>query len=128
MKTVHGTVAGSSRAQDTSSCLFVPTFMFLMKTLICIAAHFFIQIHSRSIYFEIQGSITGASSALVEKEVVPSFILLAVQDTKVVCYVYELVNDEVQVSKTEFAKKASTSSSGGEPDSANAALMASLLS
>lgn len=52
-----------------------------------------------------QGSITGACSSLTEK-VTPSFILLAVQDTKIVCYVYELVNGEVDVSKTEFQKKA----------------------
>ena len=54
-------------------------------------------------FFE-QGSITGAFSSLTEN-VTPSFILLAVQDSKVVCYVYELINDEVEVSKTEFAKK-----------------------
>ena len=51
-----------------------------------------------------KGSITGAPSVLTEN-VTPSFILLAVQDTKVVCYVYELVNGEVDVTKTEFSKK-----------------------
>lgn len=56
-----------------------------------------------------QGSITGAESCLTEK-VTPSFVLLAVQDTKVVCYVYELVNDEVEVTKTEFTKKVDSSS------------------
>jgi len=53
-----------------------------------------------------QGSITGAYSTLSDEAVTPSFILLAVQDTKVVCYVYELVNDSVDVSKTEFTKSA----------------------
>lgn len=51
----------------------------------------------------VQGSITGAYSAHVA-EVNPSFILLAVQGNKVVCYVYELINGEVDVSKTEFSK------------------------
>lgn len=51
----------------------------------------------------VQGSITGAYSAHVA-EVNPSFILLAVQGNKVVCYVYELTNGEVDVSKTEFSK------------------------
>lgn len=77
------------------------------------------------------GSITGAPSALVVGEVIPSFILLAVQDTKVVCYVYELVQGEVQVSKTEFNKRVpSTRGSGSVAgvEAANAALMASLLS
>jgi len=56
---------------------------------------------------------------LTEK-VVPSFVLLAVQDTKLVCYVYELINDEVEVSKTEFTKP--------KPETANPALLQSLLS
>lgn len=49
------------------------------------------------------GSITGAYSPTLEK-VVPSFILLAVQGPNVVCYVYELIDGEVEVSKTEFSK------------------------
>lgn len=56
------------------------------------------------------GSISGAPSALC-KEVTPSFILLAIQDNKLVCYVYELQNGEVEVSKTEFVKSASSESS-----------------
>uniref|UniRef100_A0A7S2BTX2 Vacuolar protein sorting-associated protein 29 n=1 Tax=Florenciella parvula TaxID=236787 RepID=A0A7S2BTX2_9STRA len=51
------------------------------------------------------GSITGAYSAL-ETDVVPSFILLAVQGNKVVTYVYELKGDQVNVSKSEYTKKA----------------------
>jgi hypothetical protein len=54
-----------------------------------------------------QGSITGAYSSLT-KNVTPSFVLLAVQGPKVVCYVYELVNGDVEVSKTEFTKKESS--------------------
>ena len=51
------------------------------------------------------GSVTGAYSAL-DSDVVPSFILLAIQGNKVVTYVYELKNDKVEVSKSEFEKKA----------------------
>ena len=49
------------------------------------------------------GSITGSFSA-INPDVTPSFVLLAIQGSKVVCYVYELVNGEVDVSKTEFTK------------------------
>ena len=37
-------------------------------------------------------------------DVVPSFILLAIQGNKVVTYVYELHGDQVDVSKSEFSK------------------------
>ena len=47
------------------------------------------------------GSITGAYSP-ASTDVVPSFILLAVQGSKVVIYVYELRGDTVDVSKSEF--------------------------
>ena len=47
------------------------------------------------------GSITGAY-APATNEVVPSFILLAVQGPKVVVYLYELHGDSVDVSKSEF--------------------------
>ena len=50
------------------------------------------------------GSVTGAYSSL-DSDVVPSFILLAIQGNKVVTYVYELKNDKVEVSKSEFQKK-----------------------
>eukprot|EP00560_Eucampia_antarctica_P006514 CAMPEP_0197824548 /NCGR_PEP_ID=MMETSP1437-20131217/1770_1 /TAXON_ID=49252 ORGANISM="Eucampia antarctica, Strain CCMP1452" /NCGR_SAMPLE_ID=MMETSP1437 /ASSEMBLY_ACC=CAM_ASM_001096 /LENGTH=197 /DNA_ID=CAMNT_0043424211 /DNA_START=15 /DNA_END=608 /DNA_ORIENTATION=+ len=56
-------------------------------------------------YYHINpGSITGAFSSS-SLDVTPSFVLLAVQGSKVVCYVYELANGEVDVSKTEFTKK-----------------------
>jgi hypothetical protein len=62
-----------------------------------------------------QGSITGAflPHGPIDQKIIPSFILLAVQDTKIVCYVYELVNGEVEVSKTELVKKQLPSSSSG---------------
>lgn len=49
------------------------------------------------------GSITGAYSSLTA-EVAPSFILLAIQGSKVVTYVYELHGEQVDVSKSEFSK------------------------
>lgn len=49
------------------------------------------------------GSITGAYSPLTS-EVIPSFILLAIQDNKVVTYVYELRDGNVEVSKSEFQR------------------------
>lgn len=59
------------------------------------------------------GSITGAfseCSSMAKKaddgslSVSPSFVLLAVQGSKVICYVYELIDGDVQVFKTEFSK------------------------
>lgn len=73
-----------------------------------------------------QGSITGAYSPHTEN-VVPSFILLSIQDTKLVCYVYELANNEVEVSKTEFTKTIETTTAPAE-NSSNPALLQSLLS
>lgn len=55
-------------------------------------------------FFINPGSVTGAYSAL-ESDVVPSFVLLAVQGSKVVTYVYELKDGKVEVSKSEFQKK-----------------------
>ena len=73
-------------------------------------------------YFINPGSITGAFSSSLDK-VTPSFILLAVQESKLTCYVYELVNDEVEVTKTEFTKPAPADASS----SGNPALLQSLL-
>jgi len=50
------------------------------------------------------GSATGAYSALTS-DVHPSFVLMAIKGSKVVTYVYELRNNEVHVSKSEFIKK-----------------------
>jgi vacuolar protein sorting-associated protein 29 len=49
------------------------------------------------------GSITGAYSCMTT-EVVPSFMLLAIQGPKVVTYVYELKGDSCEVSRSEFSK------------------------
>ena len=43
-------------------------------------------------------------AAALTSEVIPSFILLAIQGSKVVTYVYELRGDNVEVSKSEFQK------------------------
>lgn len=51
------------------------------------------------------GSITGSYSALAS-ESVPSFVLMAVKGRKVVTFVYELRDGEVNVSKSEFVKAA----------------------
>ncbi|KAL0583570.1 hypothetical protein ABG067_006488 [Albugo candida] len=49
------------------------------------------------------GSITGAMKGGL-KETIPSFVLLAVQGAKAVAFVYELKNDNVVVSKSEYKK------------------------
>lgn len=49
------------------------------------------------------GSATGAFSASTPN-VVPSFVLMAIKGHKVVTYVYELRDGEVNVSKSEFTK------------------------
>mmetsp|Transcript_40450 Transcript_40450/g.41020 ORF Transcript_40450/g.41020 Transcript_40450/m.41020 type:complete len:212 (+) Transcript_40450:80-715(+) len=77
-------------------------------------------------YYHINpGSITGAYSA-VTPNVTPSFILLSIQDTKLVCYVYELNKEgEVEVSKTEFSKPVRPD--GSTTGNNNPALLQSLL-
>jgi len=54
-------------------------------------------------YFINPGSATGAYSAL-ESNVIPSFVLMDIQATNVVVYVYQLVNDEVKVERSEYKK------------------------
>ena len=49
------------------------------------------------------GSITGAYSATTG-DVVPSFICMSMQGSKVVNYVYELNGDSVEVHKTQVSK------------------------
>lgn len=51
------------------------------------------------------GSITGAFSSATA-DVTPSFMLMAVQGAKVVAFLYELKEDNVVVSKSEFTKAA----------------------
>ncbi|CAK4481791.1 unnamed protein product [Aphanomyces euteiches] len=55
-------------------------------------------------WFVNPGSITGAYSNCTT-DVVPSFILMAIQGAKIVAYVYELKGDNVVVSKSEFVKE-----------------------
>ena len=72
----------------------------------------------------------------------PSFVLLAVQDKKIVCYVYELIDGEVEVTKTEISKEhvdvtssssSKSKSTSNDPNAeettsnGNPALLASLL-
>ena len=54
------------------------------------------------------GSATGAFSPsfALDKEPTPSFVLMDVQQQRVVVYVYELVNDEVKVKKIDHTKAA----------------------
>jgi vacuolar protein sorting-associated protein 29 len=77
-------------------------------------------------YFINPGSITGAYSSLVP-ETIPSFVLLAIQDTKLVCYVYELKGGEVEVSKTEFTKAMPVPTTATSASGNNQSLMQSLL-
>ena len=51
------------------------------------------------------GSATGAHSAL-ESEIIPSFILMDIQSSTVVTYVYQLIDDEVKVDRIEYKKLA----------------------
>ena len=75
-----------------------------------------------------QGSITGACSATTP-DAAPSFVLLAVQGAKLVCYVYEIGADgEVDVSKTEFSKPVRAVAPSSLPaGSGHPALLQSLL-
>ncbi|KAF1781631.1 Metallo-dependent phosphatase-like [Phytophthora cactorum] len=50
------------------------------------------------------GSITGAFSSF-SSDVIPSFMLMALQGPKVVAFLYELKGDNVVVSKSEFTKE-----------------------
>lgn len=51
------------------------------------------------------GSATGAYSTL-EADIVPSFILMDIQSSTVVTYVYQLIDDEVKVDRIEYKKNA----------------------
>jgi vacuolar protein sorting-associated protein 29 len=78
-------------------------------------------------YFINPGSITGAYSSLTP-DPTPSFVLLAIQDAKLVCYVYELKEGEVEVSKTEFTKATPSPEASTNPANTNqSSLMQSLL-
>lgn len=65
-------------------------------------------------YYINPGSITGAYSA-INQDVTPSFVLLALQGSKLICYVYEMSDEgDVEVSKTEFTKPVQATT-GGTP-------------
>lgn len=49
------------------------------------------------------GSVTGAYSPL-ERNVTPSFVLMDIQSSNVVMYVYQLINGEIDVDKREYKK------------------------
>lgn len=55
-------------------------------------------------YFINPGSATGAYSS-INTSPRPSFILIAVQGDEVVAFIYELVNEEINVQRIEFIKK-----------------------
>ncbi|CAH0517432.1 unnamed protein product [Peronospora belbahrii] len=55
-------------------------------------------------WFVNPGSITGAFSSF-SSNVIPSFMLMALQGSKVVAFLYELKGDNVIVSKSEFTKE-----------------------
>ncbi|XP_046840940.1 vacuolar protein sorting-associated protein 29 [Xenia sp. Carnegie-2017] len=49
------------------------------------------------------GSATGAYNALL-RNVVPSFVLMDIQASTVVTYIYQLIDDEVKVERIEYKK------------------------
>ncbi|CAG0897579.1 unnamed protein product [Darwinula stevensoni] len=54
-------------------------------------------------FFINPGSATGAYNAL-ERKVIPSFVLMDIQSSTVVTYVYQLIDDEVKVERIEYKK------------------------
>ena len=55
------------------------------------------------------GSITGAYSPLENNNaIVPSFILMDIQSSTVVTYVYQLIDDEVKVDRIEYKRATAT--------------------
>ncbi|KAL7631353.1 UNVERIFIED_CONTAM: hypothetical protein RMT77_018354 [Armadillidium vulgare] len=65
--------------------------------------HRFEAFEAESRFFINPGSVTGAYAPL-EKEVTPSFVLMDIQSTTVVTYVYQLIGDEVKVERIEYKK------------------------
>jgi vacuolar protein sorting-associated protein 29 len=55
-------------------------------------------------FFINPGSATGAFNAL-DANVIPSFVLLDVQQTTIIAYVYQLIADEVKVERIEYKKQ-----------------------
>ncbi|XP_065594788.1 vacuolar protein sorting-associated protein 29-like [Cyrtonyx montezumae] len=58
--------------------------------------------HENKFYIN-PGSATGAYTAL-ETNVIPSFVLMDIQASTVVTYVYQLIEDDVKVERIEFKK------------------------
>ncbi|XP_035196860.1 vacuolar protein sorting-associated protein 29-like [Oxyura jamaicensis] len=58
--------------------------------------------HENKFYIN-PGSATGAYSAL-ETNIIPSFVLMDIQASTVVTYVYQLIEDDVKVERIEFKK------------------------
>jgi len=54
-------------------------------------------------FFINPGSATGAYGPLTE-EIIPTFVLMDIQGTHVITYVYQLMNDDVKVDKMEYTK------------------------
>lgn len=55
-------------------------------------------------FFINPGSATGAYSSM-DIEPVPSFVLMDIQKTSAVTYVYKLIDDQVKVEKLEYSKR-----------------------
>ncbi|KAL3270646.1 hypothetical protein HHI36_021175 [Cryptolaemus montrouzieri] len=58
--------------------------------------------HENKFYIN-PGSATGAYNAL-DSNIIPSFVLMDIQNTTVVTYVYQLVGDDVKVERIEYKK------------------------
>lgn len=58
--------------------------------------------HENKFYIN-PGSATGAFHPL-ERNVIPSFVLMDIQSSVVVTYVYQLIGDEVKVERIEYKK------------------------
>lgn len=55
-------------------------------------------------FFINPGSATGAFHPLAADSVTPSFVLMDIQNSTVITYVYQLIGDEVKVERIEFKK------------------------
>ncbi|XP_063000261.1 vacuolar protein sorting-associated protein 29-like, partial [Elgaria multicarinata webbii] len=58
--------------------------------------------HENKFYIN-PGSATGAYNAL-ERNIIPSFVLMDIQSSTVVTYVYQLIGDDVKVERIEYKK------------------------
>ncbi|XP_053225600.1 vacuolar protein sorting-associated protein 29-like isoform X2 [Podarcis raffonei] len=58
--------------------------------------------HENKLYIN-SGSATGAYNAL-DRNITPSFVLMDIQSTVVVTYVYQLIGDDVRVERIEYKK------------------------